>query len=64
MLLYRDVEDYVLLCNRCRDTASDGRGFIIPLGDEQIIEYLDVIENGCRSAVDQRLERILMFLIG
>src|SRR3984893_15589703 len=50
MLLYRDVGDYALLCNRCRDTASDGRGFMIPLGDEQIIEYLDLIANGCRSA--------------
>ncbi len=63
LLIYRDVSDYDLLCARCRDTASDGRGFILPLGDEQIVEFLDLISRGARPAIDQRLEALLVRLI-
>ncbi|WKW51010.1 hypothetical protein [Rhodomicrobium lacus] len=59
LLLYRHVSDYDLLLARSRDTAQDGRGFMIPLGDQQICEYLDLIANGARSAIDGRLEDIL-----
>lgn len=63
LLVYRHVSDYDLLCQRCRDTASDGRGFMLPLGDVQIIEFLDLISRGARSAIDQRLEVLLRRLI-
>ena len=63
LLVYRHVSDYDLLVSRCRDTALDGRGFMIPLGDAQIIEYLDLIEQGARPAIDQRLEALLTRLI-
>lgn len=63
LLVYRDVSDYELLISRCRDTAKDDRGFIVPLGDDQIIEFLDLIARGSRSAIDQRLEAILTRLI-
>jgi hypothetical protein len=63
LLVYRDVSDYGLLCARCRDTATDGRGFVLPLGDEQVIEYLDLIASGSRPAIDQRLETLLGRLI-
>jgi hypothetical protein len=63
LLIYRDVKNYDLLVSRCRDTAQDGRGFMLPLGDAQIIEYLDLIARGGRLAVDQRLEALLARLI-
>jgi hypothetical protein len=63
MLVYRDVNDYDLLIARCRDTAQDGRGFMLPLGDAQIIEYLELIGRGMRAAIDQRLEALLIRLI-
>ena len=62
LLLYRQVSDYDLLLARCRDTAQDGRGFMLPLGDQQISEYLELIANGARPAIDQRLEAILQYL--
>ena len=64
LLVYRDVSDYDHLCKRCRDTATDGRGFILPLGDQQIIQFLALIGSGSRPAIDQRLESILGTLIG
>jgi hypothetical protein len=63
MLIYRDIDNYDLLISRCRDTAQDGRGFMLPLGDAQIIEYLELIANGARAAIDQRLEALLLRLI-
>jgi len=63
LLLYRGVSNYELLCERCRDTANDGRGFILPLGDAQVIEYLQLIASGSRGAIDQRLESVLSKLI-
>jgi hypothetical protein len=59
MLVYRGVNDYDLLISRCRDTAQDGRGFMLPIGDTQMIEYLDLIARGYRSAIDERLENLL-----
>src|SRR3546814_10723920 len=58
LLLYRGVNHYKRLCARCRDTASDGRGIIIPLGDVQVLEYLELIERGNRVVIDQRLEQV------
>jgi hypothetical protein len=63
LLLYRDVSDYEKLCKRCYDTASDGRGFIIPLGDVQILEFLDLIASDKRREIDAHLEEILKKLI-
>lgn len=63
MLLYRDAKNYEQICKRCKDTASDGRGFILPLGDEQVLDYLDMIAKGQRSGIDLKLERILEILI-
>lgn len=63
MLIYRDVRNYDLLISRCHDTAQDGRGFILPLGDAQMIDYLDLIRQGARAAIDQRLENLLTRLM-
>ncbi|MGD9979558.1 MAG: hypothetical protein AB7H66_03250 [Hyphomonadaceae bacterium] len=64
LLLYRDVSDHDLLMRRCRDTAQDGRGFILPIGDTQIVEFLELIAEGARGAIDQRLEATLQRLTG
>jgi len=63
MMLYRTVEDYDRLCTRCRDTAQDDRGFIIPLGDNQVHEYLNLIAANRRTEIDSRLQEILIRLI-
>ncbi|MCA3444933.1 MAG: hypothetical protein INF52_16500 [Rhodobacter sp.] len=63
MLLYRTADNYERLCARCRDTAQAGRGFMIALGDQQITEFLELIANGRRGAIDGRLQAIFDQLI-
>lgn len=63
MLLYRTVKDYGLLCARCRDAAQDGRGFMLALGDEQVIAFLNLIGDGQRAAIDARLQATFNELI-
>ena len=63
MMLYRTVEDYDRLCARCRDTAQDDRGFMLPLGDEQVLEYLSLISLDRRADIDARLQATLNRLI-
>lgn len=62
-LVYRTVSDYNRLIKRCRDTAQDGRGVIIPIGDDQVFAYLSLIASGNRKAVDGKLEQTLERLI-
>lgn len=59
ILCYRDVSNRKMLLSRCRDTAADGRGFILPLGDAEIVELLELIMKRARRAIDQRLEAML-----
>jgi len=63
IMLYRTVDNYDLMCFRCRDTAQDNRGFMLPLGDEQVIEYLDLIAMDRRADIDARRQEILLRLI-
>lgn len=64
MLLYRTVDDYDRLCARCRDTAQDGRGFMLALGDHEIIQFLNLIADGQRNLIDRHLQTIFNRLIG
>lgn len=57
-------EQMLWVCARCRDTAQDGRGFMIALGDAQVIEFLNLIAEGQRVAIDARLQAIFNQLIG
>jgi hypothetical protein len=52
-----------LFIRRCRDTAQDGRGFILPLFDNDIYAMLDAIKNGRRRAIDARLESLFQQLV-
>ncbi|MBT6537821.1 MAG: hypothetical protein HOK98_16735 [Rhodospirillaceae bacterium] len=63
LLVYRTVSDYERLLMRCRDTAADGRGFILPLGEEQVTEFLALIASRERSSIDGRLQDLLQVLI-
>lgn len=45
---------------RCKDTTSDGRGAIIPIGDTQIIEMLTLIEHNNRAKIDEYLENLFL----
>jgi hypothetical protein len=40
LLVCRSFEDKQLFMERCRDTANDGRGWIIPLDDEDLAEMV------------------------
>jgi hypothetical protein len=42
---------------RCRDTAQDGRGYIIVLTDEDVATLLDYIASGRRSEVPRYMQR-------
>lgn len=62
ILVLRKFEDRNLFLERCRDTARDGRGFIIPLADEDLHELLDMVARGLRSRIDEYLDRIFWAL--
>lgn len=63
MLTYRTVSDYDLLLARCRDTAIEDKGFMLPLGDQQIVELLTFVVERKRSRIDGFLEGLLHRLI-
>jgi hypothetical protein len=63
ILVFRTAKNYELMVTRCKDAAADGRGFILPLSDIQIADYLALIRDGHREAIDGRLEQILRRLI-
>lgn len=63
ILLARNCADKGLMIERCRDTAQDGRGFIIPLFDDDIIAMLNMVEASNRSGIDKYLEDIFQKLV-
>lgn len=63
LLISRSFANRNLFIQRCRDTAQAGRGFVIPLVDDDVYSYLTLIESGQRAVIDQRLEGILNELI-
>ncbi len=63
LLLYRSASDYNRLCERCRDAAQAGRGVMLPFGDDQVIEFLNLIASGQRSEIDARLQSVFLRLI-
>lgn len=62
-MVYRTTSDYDLLIRRCRDTAIEKRGFMIPLGDREIIEMLEFVAEEKRQRIDEKLQKILNRLL-
>jgi hypothetical protein len=63
LLIARSCENKPLFVERCKDTAQDGRGFVIPLFDDDINEMLNEIKQRNRKGIDAKLERIFGQLI-
>lgn len=63
ILVSRSFDDRTLFIARCRDTAQAGRGFILPLVDEDIYAMLEDIKQRRRGAIDSRLQRLFNDLV-
>lgn len=59
ILLFRNTDNRARLISRCRDAAQADNGFVIPLSDIDVFDYLELIKNGHRGAIDQRVETVL-----
>lgn len=57
ILTCRSVDDMETLMQRCRDTARDGRGFVVVLTDEDLKDLLVKIARGDRAHVNRFLDR-------
>lgn len=57
ILVCRKLDKLNLFLKRCRDTAIDGHGFIVPVCDTDIIQILDWIGTNERSQIDRFLEQ-------
>ena len=55
LLLCRNLDNRARFIERCRDTAIDDRGFILVMEDCDLIEYLELVANGARNAINGRL---------
>jgi hypothetical protein len=64
LLLCRTFEGKELFIKRCRDTASDQRGFVIPLDDEDLTRIVEARSVGNARAVfaflKQRFQQLVM----
>ena len=58
ILVARSFKNRQLFIARCKDTASAGRGFIIPLVDKDIEKMLNLISEGRRAEVDRYMDAI------
>ena len=63
LLVARRIENKDLFLRRCRDTVLDGRGYVIPLDDEDIRVMLEMIERGERKSIDIFLNTIYVKLL-
>jgi hypothetical protein len=62
-LLFRSTNSYELLLKRARDVAQQGNGFPIPLGDDQVHNFLALIAENKRASIDKELELLLRQLL-
>lgn len=58
-LLCRSMDNRQRIIATCRDTTGDGRGYMIVLEDQDIIQMLEWIGTGRRSEIDRYLHRRL-----
>ncbi|MEK7632372.1 MAG: hypothetical protein AAB473_01115 [Patescibacteria group bacterium] len=55
-LVCRKIENKTLLLQRCKDTAVDDRGFMIPLDDEDVFELVKAKQQGGDQALFEKLK--------
>jgi hypothetical protein len=55
-LLCRSMENRQRVVDRCRDSANDGRGFMIALEDIDLISLLEMVRGGNRRGIDRFLQ--------
>ena len=60
LLLCRDLENRDRIIAGCRDTANDGRGYMMPLSDEDLITMLQYVSEGRRQQIDTYLEDLFL----
>jgi hypothetical protein len=58
-LCCRHFEDRQLFIQRCGDTFTDGRGLILPIDDETVVRFLNLIQHGQRLQIDRELEDLV-----
>lgn len=58
LLLCRSLDNRDRIFESCRDTAVDGRGYMLPLEDQDIIHMLTLIAAGNRRHIDDYLEQL------
>ena len=63
LLIARTFENRDLFIQRCRDTALDQRGVIIPLVDQDLCTMLDLAAAHKRSEIDRYIEDIFRQII-
>lgn len=56
ILLCRDMDNKDRIRAGCRDTALDGRGYMLALDDEDIISMLGFVRDGLRGNIDRYLQ--------
>ncbi len=57
-LLCREMENRERIFAGCRDTVLDGRGYMIPLEDKDLVHMLELVKARRRSEIDGYLEKL------
>ena len=58
-LCCRAFEDRDRFIERCRDTFHDGRGLMLPLEDEAVLRWLNLVRQGKRDALDREISDLV-----
>jgi hypothetical protein len=59
----RKIEDKAKFVERCRDTAKDGRGIVLPLDDDDVIALLTFISEGRTVSGEEYISRIVQTIV-
>jgi hypothetical protein len=63
IIVCRNFENKALFLKRCKDTANDQRGFIIPLDDDDLRELVKELKNNPHETAFSFLRSRFDFLI-
>lgn len=58
ILMCRSMDNRDRILDGCRDTALDGRGYMLPLEDSDLVRLLEYVKSGRRPAIDHYLEQL------